>query len=148
MIRKIDWENQIGRRLRLRDLHIFLAVAEHGSMTKAGRKLRVSQPAVSAVVADLEHMIGVPLVDRSPRGVQLTVYGRELSERSRAVFDELKQGISTIEFLADPTVGELRIGCSDSVSAGVLPPIIQKFCEQYPRIGLHVNHVVSPSLEL
>jgi DNA-binding transcriptional LysR family regulator len=148
VVRKIDWENQVGRRLKLRDLHIFLAVAEHGSMSKAGRQLRVSQPAVSEVIAELERTIGVPLVDRSIRGVELTIYGRELIERSRAVFDELKQGIRNIEFLADPTIGELRIGCSESVSAAVLPPIIQQFSQQYPRIGLYVNHVVSPSLEL
>jgi hypothetical protein len=42
MVRRTDWENQTGRRLRLRDLHIFLTVAQHGSMTKAGQKLRVS----------------------------------------------------------------------------------------------------------
>jgi DNA-binding transcriptional LysR family regulator len=147
MVGKIDWENQIGRRLRLRDLHIFLTVAQHGSMTKASQQLRVSQPAVSEVIAELERTIGVPLVDRSVRGVELTIYGRELIERSRAVFDELKQGIRNIEFLADPTVGEVRLGCSESVAA-VLSPVIQEFSHKYPRISLHVKHVVSPSLEL
>jgi DNA-binding transcriptional LysR family regulator len=147
MGKKIDWETQIGRRLKLRDLHTLLAVARHGSMSKAGQELCVSQPAVSSVIAELEEMIGVPLVDRSVRGVELTVYGRELIERTRAAFDELKQGIRNIEFLAHPTEGEVRIGCSESVAA-VLASVIQQFSDEYPRIALYVNHVVSPSLEL
>ncbi len=144
---KIDWENQIGRRLKLRDLHILLAVARHGSMSKAGQELCVSQPAVSSVIAELEETIGVSLLDRSVRGVELTVYGRELIERTRAAFDELKQGIRNIEFLAHPTEGEVRIGCSEFVAA-VLSPVIQQFTDTYPGISLYVNHVVSPSLEL
>ena len=147
MVRKIDWEMQIGRRLKLRDLHTLLAVARTGSMSKAGQELSVSQPAVSSVIAELEQTIGVPLVDRSVRGVELTVYGRELIERTRAAFDELKQGIRNIEFLAHPTEGEVRIGCSESVAA-VLASVIQQFSEEYPGIALYVNHVVSPSLEL
>jgi len=147
MIKKIDWETQIGRRLKLRDLHILLAVARHGSMSKAGQELCVSQPAVSSVIAELEQTIGVPLVDRSVRGVELTVYGRELIERTRAAFDELKQGIRNIEFLAHPTEGEVRIGCSESVAA-VLSSVIQRFSDENPGIALHLNHVVSPSLEL
>ena len=144
---KIDWENQIGRRLKLRDLHILMAVARHGSMSKAGQELCVSQPAVSAVIAELEQTIGVTLVNRSVRGVELTVYGRELIERARAAFDELKLGIRNIEFLAHPTVGEVRIGCSESIAA-VLSPVIQLFSDNYPGISLHVNHSVSPSLDL
>src|SRR5262249_31015985 len=73
MLRKIDWESQIGRRLRLRDLHVFSAVVQHGSMAKAARQLGVSHPAVSEVIADLEHALGVRLLDRSAQGVELTI---------------------------------------------------------------------------
>ena len=61
MLHKIDWESQIGRRLRLRDLHVFSMVVECGSMAKAARQLGVSQPAVSEVIVDLEHALGVRL---------------------------------------------------------------------------------------
>jgi DNA-binding transcriptional LysR family regulator len=98
MLRKIDWERQIGRRMRLRDLHVFSAVVEHGSMAKAATKLGVSQPAVSEVIADLEHMLGVRLFDRSPRGIEPTIYGVALLKRSSAAFDELRQSIRDIEF--------------------------------------------------
>ena len=110
MLRKIDWESRIGRRLRLRDLHVFSTVVQRGSMAKAAQHLGVSQPAVSEVIADLEHALGVRLLDRSAQGIEPTVYGGALLKRSVAVFDELKQSIRDIEFLSDATTGEVRIG--------------------------------------
>src|ERR1700730_10179877 len=111
MVKVVDWESRIGRRLRLRDLHIFFAVADCGSMAKAGTRLRVTQPAISKAIGDLEAAVGVRLVDRSPRGVEPTAYGYALLKCGVAVFDELRQGIRSIEALADPTAGEVRIGC-------------------------------------
>src|SRR3979409_1448046 len=115
MLRKIDWESQIGRRLKLRDLHVFSTVVQHGSMAKAARHLGVSHPAVSEVIADLERALGVRLLDRSAQGVEPTIYGDALLKRSVAVFDELKQSIRDIEFLSDATTGEVRIGCTDAL---------------------------------
>jgi DNA-binding transcriptional LysR family regulator len=147
MVRKIDWQNQIGRRFSLRDLHVLFTVVQRGSMAKAAVQLGVSQPAVSEVIADLEHMLGVRLLDRTPQGVEPTIYGRALLRRSTVVFDELKQGIKDIEFLTDPNSGELRIGCPESLSASILPPVLQRFSQQYPRVVLHLRDVVSPIRE-
>ena len=148
MLRKIDWDSQIGRRLKLRNLHVFFTVAQRGSMGKAAAQLGVSAPTVSEVIADLEHGLGVKLLDRSPQGVEPTMYGHALLKRGLAAFDELKQGIRDIEFLSDPTTGELRIGCSEPVSAAILPPIAHLFLQQYPRVVLHVNDVPPPTREL
>ena len=101
----------------------------------------MSQPAVSEVIADLEHGLGVRLLDRGPRGVAVTAYGAALERRSLAAFDELKQGIKDIEFLSDPTVGEVRIGCPESISAAILQPIFETFTQQYPRVVLEVDTV-------
>lgn len=109
MPKSIDWEAQIGRRLRLRDLHAFFTVAHCGRMADAAQQLGVSQPAISKVIADLEHALGVRLFDRSRRGVDLTIYGHALLKRGLLAFDELKQGVRDIEFLADPTTGEVKI---------------------------------------
>lgn len=100
MLRKIDWDSQIGRRLRLRDLHVFSTVAQRGSMAKAAAQLGVSTPTVSEVIADLEHGLGVRLLDRSPKGVEPTRYGHALLKRTLVVFDELKQCIKDIEHLS------------------------------------------------
>jgi DNA-binding transcriptional LysR family regulator len=148
MARKIDWERQIGRRFKLRDLHVFATVVQRGSMAKAAEQLGVSQPAISEVIGDLERALGVRLLDRNPQGVEPNIYGRALFKRCRVVFDELKQGINEIECLADPDAGEIKIGCSESLSAAILQPIIRRFSKLYPRIVLHVCHEASPMLEL
>ena len=142
MARKINWEDQIGRRLKLRDLHVLSTVAQRGSMAKAAAHLGVSQPAVSEIISDLEHALGVRLLDRSQRGVEPTIYGRVLIERTQAAFDELKQGIQTIEHLVDPSVGEVRIGCSESLVSAILAPVIPSFSLRYPRVRLHVEDVL------
>ena len=134
MAPKIDWESQIGRRLRFRDLHVLFTVVQNGSMAKAAAQLGVSQPSVSEVMADLEHALGVRLLDRSPQGIEPTIYAHALLKRSRVAFDELKQGIRDIEYLSDPTVGKLRIGCPESISSSILPAIIQRLSEQHPRV--------------
>jgi DNA-binding transcriptional LysR family regulator len=146
--RKIDWESQIGRRLKLRDLHVLMTVVQRGSMAKAADQLGVSQPAISEVIADIEHVLGVRLLDRSPQGIEPNIYGRALIKRCTVVFDELKQGISDLAALSDPAVGEIRVGCSESVAASILQPIIRRFSKLYPRIALQVCHSESPTLEL
>src|SRR5579864_7557356 len=109
--------NRARRRLKLRDLHILLVVAQRGSMAKAASELAISQPAVSRAIADMEHALGLRLFDRSRHGIEPTIYGRALVKRSVTIFDELKLGLEELEFLADPTIGSLRIGCSESVAA-------------------------------
>ena len=109
MAKSLNWESRIGRRVRLRDLHILFAVIQHGSMAKAGTHLGISQSAVSQAIAALEDALEVPLLDRTPRGVEPTMYGAALVRRGRAAFDELRLGVKDIEFLADPTMGEVRI---------------------------------------
>ena len=139
MLRKIDWESQIGRRLKLRDLHVFSTVVQHGSMAKAARHLGVSHPTVSEVIADLEHALGVRLLDRSARGIEPTIYGDVLLKRSVAVFDELKQSIRDIEFLSDATTGEVRVGSMEAPWFTLLPDVIRRFSQQYPRIEVHTD---------
>jgi len=148
MPKRIDWEVQIGRRLRLRDLHAFLTVMKCGSMANAARQLDVSQPAISKVVADLEYALGVRLLDRSRKGVEPTIYGRALARRGMVAFDELKQGVRDIEFLSDSSQGEVRIQCSGSTATTMLPQLIQQFSQRYPRVVLHIDTVLSPTVAL
>jgi DNA-binding transcriptional LysR family regulator len=114
-------------------------------MAKAAAQLGVSQPAVSEVIAELEHALGVRLLDRSPQGVEPTMYGDALLKRSIAVFDELKQSVRDIEHLADPTTGEIRIACPLAIAFTVIPHILERFVEKYPRVILHFDEVASAS---
>ena len=147
MTKDIQWEARIGRRLRLRDLHVFFTTVQRGSMAKAAATLGVSQPAVSKVIAELEHTLGIRLLDRSARGVEPTIYGRALLTRGNAAFDELRQSVRDIEFLADPTVGEVRIGCQETIAAAILPSVIHRFSQAYPRVLLHVEQLGSLAAE-
>ena len=135
----MDWTGRIGRRLRLQDLHIFMAVAEMGSMGKAAERLNTSQPSVSKAVADIEHTIGVRLLDRTATGVVPTDYGRALLKRSIGAFDELRRGIQDIEFLADPTAGEVRVGCPEAIASGLLVRVLDRFSNLYPRVIIRVS---------
>jgi DNA-binding transcriptional LysR family regulator len=147
MPRTIHWEKNIGRRLQLRDLHVFFAVAEKRSMAKAAAALGVSQPSVSATIAGLESSLGVQLFDRSPKGVELTTSGKAMLARGRAAFDELRQGIRDLEYLRQPDVGVVRIGCPELVAAGFLPNVIDLLSRRHPRISLVVTQVNTPTLE-
>jgi DNA-binding transcriptional LysR family regulator len=139
----MQWHERIGQRLRLRDLHILLAVVEAGSMVKAATHLGISQPAVSKAIADMEHTIGLRLVDRTRKGLAATMYGRALVQRAAVIFDELKRGVQEIQFLADPTAGELCIGSSEAIAAGLLPAIIDRLSQRYPKIVFHVAQIGS-----
>jgi DNA-binding transcriptional LysR family regulator len=147
MLKAVDWDTRIGRRVRLRDLHILMSVVQCGSMAKAGTHLGISQPAVSEAIADLEAALGVRLLDRSRGGIKPTAYGAALLKHGRAAFDELRQGIKEIEFLSDPTVGEVRLACPEIIAAGFLVSTIERLSQKYPRVTLLVMQANTPTLE-
>src|SRR6266404_2085702 len=106
--------DRIGSRMKLQDLHVLMTVAQAGSMGKAAQRLNTTQPAVSRTIAELEDAIGVRLLDRSRQGVEPTAGGRALLHCAAAVFDDLRQGVRNIEFLSDPTFGEIKIGGNEA----------------------------------
>jgi DNA-binding transcriptional LysR family regulator len=134
----MDRHHRARRRLKLRHLEIILAVVDTGSMAKAATRLAISQPAISRAIADAENTLGVPLFDRSTQGVEPTQYGRALLKRGIAAFDEIDQGVKDIEFLADPTAGEVRIGSGAALSEGIVLDVINRLSRQYPQVVFHV----------
>jgi DNA-binding transcriptional LysR family regulator len=146
MARITQWERHIGARLRLRHLYVFFTVVKCGSMAKAASQLGVSTPSISDVIADLEDALRVRLLDRTPKGVVPTDYGQAILARGHAAFDELRQGIRDIEFISDPTAGEVRIGCSESLLA-FLALVIERLSCKHPRMRFHVQQVHWPTVE-
>src|SRR5215475_226329 len=142
----VDKIDRVERRLNLHDLRILMSVVQARGMRKAAAQLGTSQPAISRSISDLEHALGVCLLDRSSRGIEPTPYGRALIQRGVAVFDELRQGLRDIEFLADPTAGELRIGCPETVAAGPVLAVIDRLTQRHPRIVFHVVTAAGPPL--
>jgi DNA-binding transcriptional LysR family regulator len=137
----------ISRRLKLRHLNVLIEVVEQGSMAKAAKRLSTSQPFVSKAMADLERMFGLRLLERGPRGVEPTIYGRALIKRGTAILDDLRASISELEFLADPTVGKLRIGSTEAMAASLLPLVIDRMSRRYPRMTFDVMFADSLTLQ-
>jgi DNA-binding transcriptional LysR family regulator len=131
--------DRIGQRLKLHDLHVLTTVTQSGSMAEAARQLNTSQPAVSRSIAELEKTLGVRLFDRNRRGIEPTDYGRALLGCSLAVFDEIRQGMRKIEFLINPTAGEIRIGGNEPQIDGLLPAVISQHRRKYPGFSHHVT---------
>src|SRR5262245_65223696 len=113
----VDLHDRAIHRLKLRDLRLLLAVIDRGSMAKAAAHLNLTQSGVSKAISDIEHTLDVRLFDRTTRGGEPTLYGRALHKWGNAVFDDLRQGIKEIEYLADPTTGDLRVRCSETMTA-------------------------------
>lgn len=130
--------DRIGRRIKLQDLHVFLTVVNAGSMGKAAALLNSTQPNITRSIAALEHTFGVRLLDRHYRGVELTDFGRALLKRSQIAFDELRASVKDIEFLADPTAGEIRIGSITYLATGFVTAVIGRLLSRYPRMRFNI----------
>jgi DNA-binding transcriptional LysR family regulator len=135
----MKWSDRIGRRIRLRDLHVLQAVVQQGSMAKAARHLAISQPVISKVISDLEREVGRRLLDRDRHGAEPTIFGAALLKHGRAVFDELRQSVEEIEYLADPTMGQVRLATHDVIAAGFLPAVIKSIHRRHPHLTIHAK---------
>jgi DNA-binding transcriptional LysR family regulator len=133
--------DRIGRRMKLHDLHVLMAVVQAGSMSKAALLLRTTQSAISRSIAELEQTFGVRLLDRTRRGVEPTEYGRVLLEGGTVVFDELRQAVKNVDFLTNPTAGEVRVGAHEPFIVGLLPAVIDQLRQKYPRISVVVTPI-------
>ena len=138
--------DRIGRRIKLHDLHVLMAVVQAGSMNKAAALLHTTQPAISRSIAELERAIGVRLLDRNPRGVEPTGYGRALLDGGAAMFDDLRQAVKNIEFLADPVAGEMRVACNPILATSFVSAVFDRLSRRYPRMRFHA--LVKPAESL
>ena len=130
--------DRIGNRMKLQDLHVLMTVVQAGSMGKAAQILNTTQPNISRSIGELEHALGVRLLDRHRQGIEPTEYGRALLDCGVAVFDDLRQGVKNIAFLADPTAGELRIGTTTFLAASFVSALVDRLSRRYPRIVFHL----------
>jgi len=142
----VSWNDRLRRRLKLRDVDILLTVVRMGSMGRAAGALNMSQPAVSKAIAGLEHTLGVRLLDRHHEGIEPTEYGRALLDCGMALFDDLRQGVTNIEFLSDPTAGEVRIGCNPFLAASFVSAVADRLSKRHPRMVFHLKTAYGATL--
>lgn len=138
--------DRIARRVTLRELRLLLAVARSGSILKAAQDVGLTQPAVSKSIKDLESTVGVRLFDRTNRGVEPTPQGQVLLRRAAGVFQELRQAVDELDFLADSGGGHVRIGGTPGMCAGLLPHAIGRIAAEHPRMRYHVVELESERL--
>lgn len=131
--------DRMGRRMKLQDLRVLMAVVQAGSMRKAAALLNTTQPSVSRSIAELEGALGVRLLDRNPEGVELTEYGRALLDGGTAMFDDLRQAVKKIEFLADPEAGEVRIGSGHHHAPSFVFVVVERLARRHPRMVFHLT---------
>jgi DNA-binding transcriptional LysR family regulator len=125
--------------VELRHLRYFVAVAELNNVSKAAQKLRVAQPALSRQIRDLEDGLGVPLLERTTRGVTLTEAGRVFATEARAVLARADEAVKSAKAVARGESGELHLGYAPSPSAELLPRALHAFQNAAPgvRVVLH-----------
>jgi DNA-binding transcriptional LysR family regulator len=126
---------QRRRRVRLRDLDTLIAVVQAGGIRRAAAALHLSQPAVSKAMQELEGALGVRLLERGRRGVEVTMYGEALVRRARGVIDELHSALLELDWLSDPDSGEARVGGGDTQHAGVLAATVRQLMDRHPRMN-------------
>ena len=123
---------------------IFSAVIEEGSMSKAAEKLHIGQPAVSMAIQKMEGYFNLPLFIRSKGGTLPTPEGSLLYDHLSKAFHHLRLGEAALEKMHQLEAGTLRIGASDTLSAGYLLPFFFYYHQDYPHIHLQVTNRPTP----
>jgi len=127
----------------LRALECLVTVLDSGSVTKAAALLHLSQPALSHQLAGLERELGTPLLERLPRGVRPTIAGRAISADARAALAAADRVIAVGRSVAKGTEGRLRIACAESMTAGLLAPVLRSWHRRSPGIQLSLTELAS-----
>ena len=124
--------------MNLNQLRVFAAVAEHGGFSRAAAVLRLSQPAVSKSVQELERTLGLPLIERAGRSSRLTPAGESLATRARELFSVEASAEEELRALRGLEGGTLHVGASTTIATYMLPSILARFRETHPGVALRV----------
>ena len=127
----------------MRQVRAFVSVAHLKSFTRAAALLHVSQPALTVQIRKLEESLGIRLLDRNSRTVDITRVGRELLPVFQRVLHELDSVIMDTKALATQQHGVVRIAALPSFAAGLLPAIISRFRRSNPRMSFVVRDVIA-----
>ncbi|MBB6253075.1 LysR family transcriptional regulator [Nitrospirillum iridis] len=130
--------------MELRDLEYFLAVAESGSFTLAAQQRGLSQQALSKSLARLEGELGVPLLERTPKGVLLTGMGEALRIRAQTVLAEVSHFRRDVDVALGRSTSQLALALSPVASAGVGRNAVIRLQQRYPRLNLRIEGGLAP----
>jgi DNA-binding transcriptional LysR family regulator len=125
------------------ELEAFVLVAELGNFQRAADKLHLTQPGLSRRIQKLEQTLGVELFHRTTRSIELTGVGRHFLPMARQQMAQLGLMLSSIQEIAEKRFGKIRLASIPTVLTRVLPPVLQRYAERYPHIGVQMfdgNH--------
>ena len=126
--------------LNLHHLRLFFAIVEHGGFTNAARALRLSQPALSKALAELEKQLHVPLIDRGGRTLSLTDAGRTLHARAAELFGVERTAERELRELRGLKRGSLRVAASTTIATYILPPYLGRFRTRHPSVSIQATN--------
>jgi LysR family hydrogen peroxide-inducible transcriptional activator len=134
--------------MNLKDLKYLVALADTGHFGKAAERTFVSQPTLSAQLKKLEQYLGVKLVERQPKNVQLTEVGKQIVVRARRMLDEGDEIIALARNNTDPFAGKLKLALIPTIGPYLLPRVMQKIRKALPHLGLMLyEHQTEPLLK-
>ena len=119
---------------------VFYEVAKAGNISKAGKTLQISQPAISKSIVKLEEQIGVKLFHRNSRGVHLTAEGEVLFEHVREAFDSIEQGETELRRIREFHIGHLKIGSSTTLCKYLLVPYLKEYLKENPHMKITIEN--------
>jgi DNA-binding transcriptional LysR family regulator len=126
----------VAPRLDVYSLRLFVTAAREGSIARAAEREHIAASALSRRIADLEHALGVPLLVRSARGIELTQAGRCVFERGARIEEELLALVKDVWDLSGSVVGTVRLCANASAIVGELPERLQVFKQAYPAVDI------------
>lgn len=134
--------------MEIRQLNYFIAVAEERHFGRAAKRLHMAQPPLSQQIRQLEEQLGVRLLNRTTRRVELTAAGQELLGRGRQIVNAIGTLEADVYQVGQGAAGVLRIGFSGSATYGVMPPIVRRAKQVLPGLSLHMHgEMLTPAME-
>src|SRR5688572_20051608 len=132
--------------MELRHLRYFVAVAEEQNVTRAARRLRVAQPALSRQIRDLEEELGAALFERSAASLRLTDGGRLFLNEAREVLRRADEAVQAVRAIAGAKKSEIHIGYAPSPTAEFLPRILRAYEKAAPEVGVTLHDLTADEM--
>jgi DNA-binding transcriptional LysR family regulator len=127
----------------LRQLRAFLAVAKHGSFSRAAEEVAVSQSAVSLAIQQLETELGVRLLDRTTRQVRMTSVGQTLAATGSRLITELDATLKELRDIGEQHRGRVVMACVPSVARGLMPKCVEYCAEKWPEVSFAIEDIAA-----
>ena len=132
--------------MELRQIHHFLAVVKHRNLGRAAQELNIAQPALSKSIRRLEQLLQVKLIERHPRGVEPTDFGKALAAHAELIVVEVNHTLSTIAGLREARQGHITVGAAPGSSTDLLPRATSALLGKHPDLRITVMGGLSDTL--